>query len=259
MEAFHRSAIRLLALLLTVLLTEIALGAGQSVTAVSSRPCRVVNVTQGKHFPPDSGGALAAAIVAANADDQLTITGICTGTYTLDQHIALTGVATQQFPIPTIDGGQSGSTLSVATGVTAILTDLTITGGTGVPDPVHLGAPGDGGGIVNNGSLTLVSCVVSGNTASRNGNGGGIYNRGSLVVRGASVVTQNTAENEGGGIYILSGNVSVKESSTVSRNVASDFGGGIINGGALTIDASTVTLNRANFGAGESAISAARQ
>ena len=96
MEAFHRSAIRLLALLLTVLLTEIALGAGQSVTAVSSRPCRVVNVTQGKHFPPDSGGALAAAIVAANADDQLTITGICTGTYTLDQHIALTGVATQQ-------------------------------------------------------------------------------------------------------------------------------------------------------------------
>ena len=120
MEALHRSAIRSLALLMTVLLTEIALGAGQSVTAVSARPCRVVNVTQGKHFPPDSGGALAAAIVAANADDQLTITGICTGTYTLDQHIALTGVATQQFPIPTIDGGQSGSTLSVATGVTAI-------------------------------------------------------------------------------------------------------------------------------------------
>ena len=60
MEAFHRSAIRLLALLLTVLLTEIALGAGQSVTAVSSRPCRVVNVTQGKHFPPDSGGAILA-------------------------------------------------------------------------------------------------------------------------------------------------------------------------------------------------------
>ena len=106
MEAFHRSAIRLLALLLTVLLTEIALGAGQSVTAVSARPCRVVNVTQGKHFPPDSGGALAAAIVAANADDQLTITGICTGTYTLDQHIALTGVATQQSSH--YDGASSG-------------------------------------------------------------------------------------------------------------------------------------------------------
>jgi hypothetical protein len=80
METLRLSALRLFALLTTIALAEIALSAGQSATAVSSRPCRVVNETQGKHFPPDSGQALAAAIQSANLDDQLEIIGICTGT-----------------------------------------------------------------------------------------------------------------------------------------------------------------------------------
>ena len=173
MEAFHRSAIRLVALLMTILLTEIALGAGQSVTAVSSRPCRVVNVTQGKHFPPDSGRALAAAIASASADDQLTITGICTGTYTLDQNIALTGVVPSSSDSK-FEWRAGGVHPQRASRRDRHLTDLTITGGTGRPDPSPPRRPGDGGGIVNNGNLTLISCGRQRQQAIRNGNGGGI-------------------------------------------------------------------------------------
>ena len=71
METLRHSALRLLAVLMTIALAEIVLGAAQSPSAVSSRPCRVVNETQGKHFPPDNGDALAAAIASATPDDQL--------------------------------------------------------------------------------------------------------------------------------------------------------------------------------------------
>ena len=64
-------------------------------------------------------------------------------------------------------------------GVTATLTNLTITGGIG-------GEPLDstvfsraGGGIVNRGNLTLISCFIRGNTA---GYGGGIVNSGTLLL-----------------------------------------------------------------------------
>lgn len=137
METLRHPALRLFILLLTMALAQIAFGAAQSPSAVSVRPCRVVNETQGKHFPPDSGAALAEAIASATPDDKLEIIGTCTGNYTLNQNIVLIGVATRQFPIPTLDGGQAGSTLTVGLGVTATLTNLTITGGTGQPDPLH--------------------------------------------------------------------------------------------------------------------------
>jgi hypothetical protein len=249
METLRHSALRLLTPLMVIALVKIALGAAQSPTLVSARPCRVVNATQGKHFPPDRGEALAAAIESANPDDQLEITGTCTGTYTLRQNIDLTGVSTNQFPIPTLDGGQAGSTLTVASGVTATLTDLTITGGTGASDGSNI-HPSFGGGIFNGGNLTLIACAVSGNRAVRNGDGGGIWNAGSLILRGASLVSGNVADNEGGGISNAGGSVSVMESSTVSGNIAGDFGGGIRNSGALTIDASTVTANLGSFSGG---------
>jgi len=224
---------------MTIALAEIALGAAQSQTAASARPCRVVNATQKKHFPPDSGESLTAAIESANPDDLLEITGICTGTYTLSQNIDLTGVSTKQFPIPTLDGGQAGSTLTVAPGVNATLTDLTITNG----------ASGFGAGIHNFGNLTLIACAVSGNRAffrTGTGAGGGIQNAGGSLILRASLVSGNIAEEGGGGISNAGGIVTVTESSTVSGNIAGDFGGGITNTstGVLTIDASTVTGNR---------------
>ena len=240
MKTIRHSALRLLAVLIISALAQTALDAGQSGTAVSDRSCRVVNVTQRQHFPPDSGQALADAIASANPDDQLEIIGICRGTYLLSRNIGLTGIPTRRFPIPTLDGAQAGTTLRVVRG-TSTLTGLTITGGNATNPVSQLG-----GGIDNHGDLTLISCVVIGNRALHSS--GGIENHGSLVLREGAVVSGNVG-HQGGGI----GNfrVAVIESSTVVGNIA-EFAGGILNGSGstLTIDGSTVTGNFGELGAG---------
>jgi hypothetical protein len=101
--------------------------------------------------------------------EQLTVTGTCSGAYELDKDLALTGISKNQFPTPTLDGQQSGTTLTVDPSVAATLTNLTITGG---------GAPFTAGwGIENAGTLTLDSSTVSGNTGDL-APGGGIHNAG---------------------------------------------------------------------------------
>ena len=246
-----RSALQVVAPLVTLALVDVTHGAAQPAGPGSaSRLCRVVNETQGTRFSPDRGAVLAAAIAAANAGDRLAIIGTCTGTYTLNQDIVLAGVSTRAFPIPTLDGGQAGASVTVAAGVTATLSELTITGGTGKEGQIP-GLPTDGGGIYNNGTLTLISCVVSGNRATFNGNGGGIFNAGALVLAGGSTVSGNSAANDGGGIYNVStATVTIRESSTLSGNSAPDFGGAIANFGSLIVDASTIAGNRAGFGGG---------
>ncbi|HEU5255465.1 MAG TPA: hypothetical protein VFU28_05725 [Vicinamibacterales bacterium] len=253
MKTIRHSALRFLAVLITSALAQTALDAGQSPTAVSARPCRVVNDTQGRHFPPDSGQALEDAIAAANPDDELHISGICRGTYELTQNIRLIGVPTRQFPTPTLDGEEAGTTLRISSRATATLTGLTITGGNSAGpevDPIAF----LGGGIDNNGNLTLISCVVIGNSAPHPREGGGILNRGSLVLREGSIVSGNVAGDEGGGIS--NSGVAVIASSMVVGNIAgfsgaiAGFGGAISNGHMLTIDASTITGNVAEFGAG---------
>ena len=115
--------------------------------------CRVVNTTQGKHFPPDNGQSLTNAIATATPGDELAVSGTCTGTYTLDKDLTLTGLSTKKSPIATLDGGKAGSTLTVQAAVTATVTNLKLAGGIGhgnifVPDRF-------GGGIYNRGTLTL--------------------------------------------------------------------------------------------------------
>jgi hypothetical protein len=205
--------------------------------------CRVVNATQGRHVAPDSGESLTTAIAEAVPGDELTVTGTCTGTYTLDKSLTLTGLATKKFPIPTLDGGHAGTTLTVDPAVTATVTNLALTGGTGQGDIER-----DAGGIYNRGTLTLIRANVIGNVANR-GIGGGILNSASatLILQGFSVVSGNSAEHGGGIFNSGTGTVIIRESSIVSGNTASDFGGGIESFGTLTIDSSSVTGNNAQF------------
>jgi predicted outer membrane repeat protein len=79
---------------------------------------------------------------------------------------------------------------------------------------------GEGGGIRNQGSLTLVHTSVSGNKASY---GGGISNGGSLVLENSSVA--NNTAGGGGGIYNTG--TLVIQNSTVSGNHATASGGGL--------------------------------
>jgi uncharacterized repeat protein (TIGR01451 family) len=114
----------------------------------------------------------------------------------------------------TISGAGSGTTmihgneidrvLHVHSGVTIVVDDVTIAYGK-TPDGSPGGAGGDGGGILNSGTLTLTASLVisnttgkggdgSGSSGGRGGFGGGIYNEGVLVLLGTDVMTNTTGQ-----------------------------------------------------------------
>jgi predicted outer membrane repeat protein len=134
----------------------------------------------------------------------------------------------------TISGGGSTRVFQVDTGVTATLTNLDIT-------------KGSGDGFLNFGTLALNDCTVSKNTIS-GGGGAGIDNIGTLSLAGCTV-SDNTAQLEGGGLLNAPGASLNITQSTFSGNVSNassgNGGGGILvsGGGSVTIQDSTLSGN----------------
>jgi hypothetical protein len=112
-----------------------------------------------------------------------------------------------------------------------------------------------GGGLFNSGygQLTLTTSTISSNTASILG--GGVYNWGTLTLT-HSTVNGNTATYNGGGFFNNQATLTITHS-TISGNTASPnnatapyAGGGLYNGGTLALTHSTVSRNRAPYGGG---------
>src|ERR1051325_486451 len=118
----------------------------------------------------------------------------------------------------------------------------------------------NGGLIVNNGAgifndhstLTVASCVISGNYIPNSGSpplsGGGIYNSGTFTLAG-STVTGNVASGiatVGAGISNVGGMTITN--STVQGNFTNTGGAGIENDGTMTITGSTISSNQASAG-----------
>jgi hypothetical protein len=178
----------------------------------------------------------------------------------------------------TVSGSNSSRVFDFNYSTIDTIQGLTITGG----------YFGYGGGIFNQGTLTVNECTVSGNSTNF-GEGGGIYNasQGTLTVKD-STLSGNSARI-GGGIYnddfatltvkdsTLSGNTATAignppfngvgggifnnqagtvtvSGSTLSGNSAiaspgsNGFGGAISNAGTMTVEDSTLSGNSANFG-----------
>ena len=128
-----------------------------------------------------------------------------------------------------------GGGISISAGATVTLTDCVVQGN-------H--ASKYGGGIYNQGRLTLERCVVSGNSAATApGGGGGLYSTSALVVRD-STVSGNHAVN-GGGIGALQGTLAVVNS-TISGNYADGYGGGINSAATTGLYNASVVANVAN-------------
>jgi len=109
-----------------------------------------------------------------------------------------------------------------------------------------------GGGLINNGRLTLVNSAILSNTvAGTNDWGGGIYNSGYLTLTN-SIVSRNVTGSSnayGGGIFNQGPLLVI--SSTLSDNTTLGVGGGIYNVGyTATVVASTISGNRAQNGGG---------
>ncbi|MDQ2786607.1 MAG: right-handed parallel beta-helix repeat-containing protein [Chloroflexota bacterium] len=222
----------------------------------------------------DSGvGSLRDAIIHANANPGATIAFAIpnAGVQTITLAAALPNIAanvtidgTTQLgysgaPLIAIDGATSVTDLTIASGVEARLRGLSITrgqGGTGggilnngtltldlssVTNNSAASGPASGGGINNTGALTVIGSTISGNSA---GSGAGIFSTGRLTLT-ASTVNGNNASGLGGGLLITGTQSQTIINSTITGNIAAS-GGGIDNQGALVITNSTISANHAS-------------
>lgn len=201
--------------------------------------------------------SLRGAVIAANAASGADIITLPAGTYSLtvtglDEDAAATGDLDVTGDLTLngagakttiIDGNATDRVLHVdplfagAGNVVVLLNDLTLQNG----HPT--GATKDGGGILNQGKLTLTRCAVKNNTTGTNGDGGGIYDDGGPEVTCIdSTFSGNSARNGGA---VSNSNTATFTNCTISGNVASDQGGGLFSTDSLTLLNSTVANNTA--------------
>jgi hypothetical protein len=152
-----------------------------------------------------------------------------------------------------IDANGFDHVFDIQAGVSVKLDRLRIQGGwTYIAEP-------SGGGIYNDGNLTLGYVSIQQNTTGVGGNGAGIYNHGTLTIEGPLAVALNmTVDSEdatdvgvGAGIYndgtIVANNLSLYDNwtGTSSGTGEGGEGGGIYNaaGGQLTINYSGIVGN----------------
>jgi hypothetical protein len=114
-----------------------------------------------------------------------------------------------------------------------------------------------GGGVLNNGTLTVGDTVFRNNwvIASLFASGGAIYNAGTLAVSGSTFSgnlasgTHMGSSGRGGAIY-NAGTLAVSGSTFSGNLTTDDSGGGIYNGDTLNISSSTFSGNSARLGGG---------
>jgi hypothetical protein len=167
-------------------------------------------------------------------------------TITLSSTLVLSGTAgpeTIEGPganLLTISGNHRVEVLRVATNsTTASLSGVTIAAG----------AAKYGGGIYNDGTLTVSDCIISGNSASGSGEGGGgIFNNGPALTVTGSLITGNYATDSGGGVD--NEDTTTMSHCVVSANTAQN-GAGVFNDTNLTMTACSITGNSTiNLGEG---------
>lgn len=191
--------------------------AGASIDIGSFETSAPLVVTSTADSGPGSLRAAIAAIVGYAGSSTVAFAPSLAGqTIVLNSELLLANDVTidgTRAPGLTITGGHAagaptanGSLFEVASGVTASLLGLTITGGNAI----------NGGGIDNHGNLTLVGDTIANNTATY---GGGINNDGSLTLI-ETTITRNTATSgQGGGLLNTTGSATILDS-TIAFNAA---------------------------------------
>jgi len=198
-------------------------------------------------------GSLPAVVADAGSDDTITFSVSCppTSPIQLSSPIDITQDLTISGPgvgAMAVSGTQDLNVFQVASDVTVTISGITIENG-----QADGGTGTGGGGIHNDGMLTVTESAVTGNAASNAG--GGIYNDGTLTVTDSTVSdngfpSRSSFMTEGAGIY-NEGTLSVVDS-TVSGNSTWGFAGALFNdaSGTASIDDSTFANNWAYDGGG---------
>ena len=165
-----------------------------------------------------------------------TVTFSCSGTITLTAEITIAADTTinGSGQTVTISGNNAVRVFTVNSGVALNLNEVTIANGSA--------GSGNGGGIANDGTLSVSNSTFSGNNANCDYcGGGGIGNAGMLTVSNSTFSGNSVGYyGVGGGIRNSSG-VATVSNSTFSGNIGIESSGGIYNhdGATLTVDNST--------------------
>ena len=245
-------------------------------------PRRLLTIIPVTTLADAGAGSLRAAITQANTmagDDVIEFAAGLTGTVNLasalpvlTSNIEVLGPGAELMTIR-----RSAATLFriffVGSGSTVRLSGLTISNGR-----TPAGSDG-GGGVRNQGALTLANCAVLGNSSGTSG--GGISTAGGTLTLTDTLVSGNTANSDGGGVfafgtvhmtgttladnraagstfasggglYNLAGTTDLNRC-TISGNFATAEGGGVFNasGATTTFDGCTFSANSTEFsGAG---------
>ena len=200
------------------------------------------------------------ALVSANPGD---IIRVGPGTYQINLQITknITLIGDTQNTV--IDGRRMSNCITI-TGANVIIENFIIKNGTN-------NQPCSGGGIHNEGTLTLENSTITNCTSDYGGGienygimtlkrvtienniatsrSGGIDNQIGLLTVEDSTIKNNTAQLYGGGGIGASGTVTLNRV-TVEKNRANDVGGGIASGGLLTVEDSTIINNTARISGG---------
>jgi autotransporter family porin len=174
------------------------------------------------------GGSIQKAVDAANNGDTIKV---WPGLYKENVHVPISVIIQGSGALWTIvDGQQKDSVFEVGTNPEAVVTlsDMTI----------RNGQASNGGGISNEGTLTVTHCILKDNTAFYDG--GGLYIDHSKVTVKDCIIRDNEAMN-GGGIFVNGeGNPGIFVNGEGGTDVTA----------SLNLINSQVLCNKANYGGG---------
>lgn len=145
----------------------------------------------------------------------------------------------------TIDGAGASAILSISSGGSLTVQDITLTNG--------FNASAGGGAIVNSGTLAIDQCTLSNNRTAAAFSGGAIWSSGPLTITD-SELSGNQAGN-GGALYATSTAAIVDITGcdfhdNATLNTTNGWGGAILDGDGspVTITSSNLATNSARFG-----------
>ena len=195
----------------------------------------------------DSGPGSLRAALASPAADTIRFAASAYGTITLTSGPLEVSTSVKiQGPganLLTISGNNSLQVFQVDAGVTSTLSGLTIANGLAPSSTLN------GGGVVNEGTLTVDRCVFTSDSAP-SGFGGGIENDGTLTVKDSTF--ENNSAQSGGAIYNTA-TVTLKGSTFDSNTAALGGVGGAIASALYTGGLAQAAINNCTISGNTSA------
>lgn len=214
---------------------------------VGVRPLHAANQVVGNGTPANCNApALEAAVNTVQSSGGGTVTFNCGQPMTISlssQLYALGNVTIDGGSQITLTGGDTTRHFYVDTNGNLTLKNITLT---------HGFANGDGGSIVNNGTLTLENVRAISNATTVSGSGGAIVSYGFLTIKNSGFFANKAAN--GGALYLRFDAITHISNTELSNNgtisTTDGFGGAILLWGQsiLNIDKSSFNLNYAQYG-----------